>query len=240
VCVDRAGFDQHRYRPARFGYHDELREITRQTRTLLVIDETHTICVGPGGYTRAHGLRPDFVTIGKPIGSGIPSGAYGLSEDVAERVAAFAGSDEYAGEDANVGGVGGTLVGNTVSLGAIRATLESVLTEEAFERMISLAIRFADGVEATIRDHVLPGHVTRLGCRTEYRFQPDPPRNGGQARAADDPALDRFMHLYALNRGILLTPFHNMALISPATTEADVDRHTEIFAEAIAEVFGLP
>lgn len=220
------------------GYHDALREITRRTQTLLVIDETHTICVGPGGYTKEHGLEPDFVTIGKPIGSGVPSGAYGLSEEIAARVMAFTGSGEYAPEDADVGGVGGTLAGNALSLAAIRATLESVLTEEAYERMISRSVRFVDGVETTIQNHHLPWHVTRLGCRAEYRFQSDPPRDGGESRASEDPDLDRFMHLYALNRGILMTPFHNMALMSPATTPRDVDRHTEVFAAAVAELFG--
>ncbi len=221
------------------GYHDGLREITRRTGTLLIIDETHTICAGPGGYTRAEGLEPDLVTIGKPIGSGVPSGAYGLSEDVAARIEAFLASEEYADEDADVGGVGGTLAGNALSLRAIRATLESVLTEQAFERMISLAVRFTDGVETIIATSSLPWHVTRLGCRVEYRFAPHPPRNGGEAHAADDPDLDRFIHLYMLNRGILLTPFHNMALMSPATTEADIDRHTAVFAEAVTELFDL-
>jgi glutamate-1-semialdehyde aminotransferase len=135
-----------------------------------------------------------------------------------------------------VGGIGGTLAANALSLAVMRATLAEVLTEEAFARMIPLAERWTAGVEAGIEEAGLPWHVSRLGCRAEYLFGPDRPRNGSQAHAAGDGALERYMHLYALNRGILLTPFHNMALMSPATTEADVDRHTEIFREAVLEL----
>jgi glutamate-1-semialdehyde 2,1-aminomutase len=212
------------------GYHPELRRLTREAGTLLVIDETHTICAGPGGYTRANHLEPDLLTIGKPIGSGVPSGAYGCTREVAERILASVSIRE-----ADVGGVGGTLAGNALSLAAMRATLSQVLTEEAYSRMIPLAERFERGVQGVIDAHELPWHVTRLGCRVEYRFRPEPPRNGSQAAASEDPLLDELTHLYCLNRGILLTPFHNMALISPATTEADVDRHTEVFADAAAE-----
>ena len=213
------------------GFHDALRELTRAHGTLLAIDETHTICCGPGGFTKAHGLHPDVVTIGKPIAGGIPAAAYGFSAETAARLA---GRIEL--DDVDVGGVGGTLAANALSLAAMRATLAEVLTEEAFARMIPLAERWADGVEAGIAEAGLPWHVTRLGCRAEYLFGPDRPRNGSQAHAASDFALERYMHLFALNRGILLTPFHNMALMSPATTENDVDRHTEVFREAVLEL----
>jgi glutamate-1-semialdehyde 2,1-aminomutase len=214
------------------GFHDALRELTRRTATLLVIDETHTICAGPGGYTGAFGLEPDLLTIGKTIGGGVPAGAFGASETVAARVRASTGADY---ED--TGGIGGTLAGNALSLAAIRATLGHVLTPQAFEGMIGLGERFTVGVEGVIAARGLPWHVTRLGCRAEYLFQPHPPRNGGEAAANKDPELDAFMHLYALNRGILLTPFHNMALMSPVTTAADVDRHTDVFAQAADELF---
>jgi glutamate-1-semialdehyde 2,1-aminomutase len=213
------------------GFHDALRELTRRHRTLLVIDETHTICAGPGGYTAAHGLEPDVLTIGKPIGGGVPAAAYGFTADLAERIDAAVEL-----EDVDVGGVGGTLAGNALSLAAVRATLSEVLTEEAFARMVALAERYTAGVERAIEESGLPWHVTRLGCRAEYLFGPDRPRNGTEAHAAGDFALERYMHLFALNRGILLTPFHNMALMSPATTEADVDRHTEVFREAALEL----
>ena len=215
------------------GFHDALRELTLRHGTLLAIDETHTICCGPGGYTLEHRLEPDVVTIGKAIAGGIPAAAYGFSEEVAARLT---GRIELG--EIDVGGVGGTLAGNALSLAAMRATLGEVLTAEAFERMIPLAERWTDGVEAAIAESGLPWHVTRLGCRAEYLFGPDRPRNGGEAHDSGDAALERYMHLFALNRGILLTPFHNMALMSPATTEADVDRHTEVFREAVLELRG--
>ena len=215
------------------GFHDALRALTREHGTLLILDETHTICCGPGGYTAAHGLQPDVLTIGKPIGGGVPAAAYGFTAELAERVA---GSIEL--EDVDVGGVGGTLAGNALSLAAVRATLGEVLTPEAFKRMIRLAERFVAGVEEAIAEAGLPWHVTRLGCRAEYLFGPDRPRTGSEAHAAGDFLLERALHLHALNRGILLTPFHNMALMSPATTEEDVDRHTAAFREAALELAG--
>ena len=213
------------------GFHDALRELTTRHGTLLAIDETHTICCGPGGFTAAHGLEPDIVTIGKPIAGGIPAAAYGFSEELAARLA---GTIEL--EDVDVGGIGGTLAANALSLAAMRATLADVLTEDAFARMIPLAERWTAGVEAGIAEAGLPWHVTQLGCRAEYLFGPDRPRNGSEAHDAGDYALERYMHLYALNRGILLTPFHNMALMSPATSEAGVDLHTEVFREAVLEL----
>ena len=214
------------------GYHEALREITRRTGTLLVIDETHTICAGPGGYTAAYGLEPDLLTIGKTLASGVPAAAYGLSGEVADRVVA-----STIWKEADVGGIGGTLAGNALSLHAMRATLESVLTDEAFERMIALCDRFTEGVQATIDERSLPWHITQLGCRTEYLFRPNRPRTGTEAAEGLDDDLDAFIHLYLLNRGILLTPFHNMALMSPATSAEDVDRHTEVFAQAAGDLF---
>ncbi len=211
------------------GFHAALRELTRRAGTLLIIDETHTICAGPGGYTRAHGLEPDILTLGKPVGGGVPAAVYGLSHEVAERVRARSRL-----ETADTGGVGGTLAANALATAAMRATLEHVLTEASYLRTIPLAERFAAGVEAVIGAERLPWIVKRLGCRAEYWFRPTPPRNGGEAAAAVDPELERYMHLAALNRGILLTPFHNMALIAPAVTAEDVDRHTAVFRESVA------
>jgi glutamate-1-semialdehyde 2,1-aminomutase len=215
------------------GYHDALRALTREHGTLLAIDETHTLSAGPGGYTAAHGLEPDFVTLGKPIAGGVPAGAYGMSAELADRVAAYMGTLEVS----DVGGIGGTLSGNALSLAAARATLERVLTEEAFERMIKLGKRFETGVNDVIVAHEAPWHVTRLGCRVEYGFRATPPRNGSEAAASSDHELERFLHLHALNRGILMTPFHNMALMCPATTDADVDDHTRAFSNALDSLF---
>jgi glutamate-1-semialdehyde 2,1-aminomutase len=213
------------------GYHETLRSLCDQYGTLLIIDETHTFSAGPGGCTRAWGLEPDLLTIGKAIGGGVPTGALGLSGDVAERMLSAAEADY---ED--TGGVGGTLAGNALSLAAMRATLGSVLTDDAWEHTIPLATRFAEGVKNGFGD--LPWNVTQLGSRAEYRFEPAPARNGTQAHAASNPKLERFLHLHALNRGVLLTPFHNMALMAPTTSAADVDRHSEIFAEAVHELKG--
>jgi glutamate-1-semialdehyde 2,1-aminomutase len=212
------------------GYHDALRQLTRERGTLLIIDETHTFCAGPGGYTAATGLDPDLLTIGKAIAGGIPAAAYGMTEEVSERITAYLESLETS----DVGGIGGTLAGNALSLAAARATLEEVLTEEAFSHMTEMAERFEAGVNDVIASRGLPWNSVRLGCRVEYHFQAKPPRDGSEAVAADDRMLGRFMHLHALNRGILLTPFHNMALMCPATAEADVDRHAEVFEEAVA------
>jgi glutamate-1-semialdehyde 2,1-aminomutase len=214
------------------GYHGALRELTRKHRALLIIDETHTICAGPDGYTRAENLEPDILVFGKTIGGGIPGAAYGFSQEVAERIAA-----RHELENCDVGGIGGTLAGNALSLAAMRATLTKVLTQDAFDRMIPLAERWTAGVAQAISEAELPWHVTRLGCRAEYLFGPEP-KNGTQAHDLMDFELERFMHLYAMNRGILLTPFHNMALMSPQTTVADVDRHSEVFREAAAEIRG--
>jgi glutamate-1-semialdehyde 2,1-aminomutase len=214
------------------GYLAGVRDVTRRHDVLLVIDETHTICAGPGGCTRAWHLDPDMFVIGKPIAGGVPAAAYGMSADVGARVAAL-----LAGHDVDVSGVGGTLTGNALALAAVRATLSTTLRDEDFAVMVPLASRWADGVAGVIARSALPWHVQQLGCRAEYWFCP-PPRHGAEAAAAVDPELDAFMHLWALNRGVLLTPFHNMALFSPFHTAADVDRHTEVFDDAVAALVG--
>jgi glutamate-1-semialdehyde 2,1-aminomutase len=215
------------------GFHAQLRELTRRYETLLIIDETHTICAGPGGFTAAEGLEPDMLTIGKTIAGGIPAAAFGMTRDLAERVL-----PDMQGDDTDVSGVGGTLAANALSMAAIRATLEQVLTDAAFDQMIRLAERFTDGVNGVIHRHGVPWSVTRLGCRAEYVFLPEPPTSGGAAAGAMDHTLERLMHLHALNRGILLTPFHNMALMSPATEAEDVDLHSKVFREAVRDLTG--
>ena len=215
------------------GYHAALREITRKYGTLLVIDETHTICAGPGGYTRAENLEPDFLVFGKPIAGGVPGAAYGFSAEVAQCIL-----ERQNLEDCDTGGIGGTLAGNALSLAAMRATLQKVLTKEAFDRMIPMAERWTEGVAKAIAEFDLPWTVMRLGCRAEYLFAPHMPRNGTEAHDAMDFELERFMHLYAMNRGILLTPFHNMALMSPVTSKEDIDQHTKVFRDAAKELVG--
>jgi glutamate-1-semialdehyde aminotransferase len=214
------------------GYHQALRDLTRRTGTVLIIDETHTICAGPGGMTARDGLEPDMLVIGKTIGGGIPAGTYGMTDAIAERVRAS------LPPRADIGGIGGTLAGYALSLAAIRATLGEVLTAEAFERMIPLAERWETGVNDVIRSRGLAWHVTRLGARAEYHFRPTPPRDGAEQMAHADPMLARYLHLAVMNRGVLMTPFHNMALMSPATTAADVDRHTAVFDEVVGALVG--
>jgi len=213
------------------GYWPAACALLRRYGTLLIADETHTICAGPGGCTAAWKLAPDMLVFGKAIGSGIPGATYGCSEEVAQRFSA-----RIHLEDCDVGGIGGTLAGNALSIAAMRATLEHVLTPAAFAHMIPLAQRFNGGVAAEIRAHGLPWNVIQLGARAEYTFAAKPPRNGGESAAAADFELERFLHLYALNRGVLLTPFHNMALMCPATTESDIDAHTKTFASAAHEL----
>jgi glutamate-1-semialdehyde 2,1-aminomutase len=213
------------------GYWAAARELAQRYGVLLIADETHTICAGPGGCTAEWKLDPDIVVFGKAIGSGIPGATFGVSEEVAQRITA-----RLHVEDCDVGGIGGTLAGNALSLAAMRATLEHLLTAKSFEHMIPLAKRFTDGVSESLRANGLPWIVTRLGARAEYTFCEEAPRNGGESAAAADFELERFLHLYALNRGVLLTPFHNMALMCPATTNDDIDAHTKIFASAVKEL----
>jgi len=214
-------------------YHDALREITRRYGTLLIIDETHTICCGIGGYTAAHGLDPDIITMGKPLASGVPIAAFGISQYVADRV-----MERILSDGTDESGLGGTLTGNALAVSAMRATLQKVITKKNFDKMLPLAKRFEKGVQKVIDTTGVPWHVVRLGVRIEYHNTPKPPRNGGEYEASKDYELERLMHLMALNRGILLTPFHNMALISPFTTAKDVDMHTEVFRESVERLLG--
>jgi glutamate-1-semialdehyde 2,1-aminomutase len=215
------------------GFHEALRAACDRTGTLLIIDETHTISGGPGGCTAAWELRPDVVTIGKAIAGGIPIGAYGVSAELADRIAALDEADLV-----DVGGVGGTLAGNALSLAAARATLEEVLTPEAFEGMFALRERYVDGVREVLAHGGIPWTIVSLGARAELAFATEPPRTGGASAALFDTALEDALHLFLLNRGVMITPFHNMALMSPATTAADVDRHTEVFGEAVDALVG--
>jgi len=213
------------------GFWAQAIEAIHAHGSLLVMDETHTLSAGPGGCTAAWGLEPDAVTLGKSIGGGVPIGAYGVSDELARRIVS-----ETEGDYEDTGGVGGTLAGNALSLAATRATLSEVLTDAAFERMDALRARFVAGVEDTLARHGVPWSIVSLGARAEYRFAPTPPRTGAESEAATDRELEEYLHLYLLNRGVLITPFHNMALMCPATTEADVDRHSEVFEAAVEEL----
>ena len=215
------------------GYLEGVRELTRRYAVLLINDETHTFSAGPGGATRAWGLEPDILIIGKSIAGGIPMGAYGLSAEFADRALARTDLDLV-----DMGGVGGTLAGNPLSVAATRATLEHVLTDDAFVQMIDTATYFAGGVQSVIDQHSLPWSLSQLGARAECRFANPAPRNGTESAASADGELEDLIHLYLMNRGILLTPFHNMALMSPVTTTLDVDLLHGAFGDLIAEILG--
>ncbi len=215
------------------GFLAALQAACLQAGALLIIDETHTLSAGPGGCTQAWGLEPDIVTLGKSIAGGVPIGAYGMRQTLAEHLVGDPDADIV-----DVGGVGGTLAGNPLSLAAARATLAEVLTDEAFVGMIECADRFADGVDEVIAAHDLPWSMTRLGARAEYRFARPAPRTGTASAEAEDPELDEYLHLALLNRGVLITPFHNMALMCPATTAGDVDEHTAAFSGVVTKLVG--
>ena len=209
------------------GFHEAVRELTRAAGSLLLIDETHTMCAGPGGMTAELGLEPDLLVVGKSIGGGMPVAVYGMTEAVAR--AASAAVEE---PDLNISGIGGTLSGNALAVAAVRATLSNTLRAEDYARMLPLAERWAAGVREVIDEVGVDWSVTRLGCRAEY-WPRSHPRTGAEAAAASDDEGTSYMHLHALNRNVLLTPFHNMALMCPQTTAEDVDRHTTVFREAL-------
>jgi glutamate-1-semialdehyde 2,1-aminomutase len=206
------------------GYLEAVGELAKKYGAIWIIDETHTISVGPGGMTALHGLKPDMLTIGKAIAGGIPTGTFGMTKDVADRIAA-----KVEREIIDTGGIGSTLAGNALSLAAMRATLSKVLTDEAFGRMVKLGNAWCDGVDAAIKEFDLPWHCSRLGARGEYLFQAMAPKTGKEAADAGDFELEQYIHLRMLNDGFLITPFHNMALVSPETTQADIDAHTSAF-----------
>jgi len=211
------------------GYHAALRELATKYGALLIADETHTISMGPGGATAAWGLDPDLLVIGKAIAGGLPGAAYGMRRELAEQI-----SGELQRDEIDTGGIGGTVSGSVLSAVAIRTTLREVLTDAAFPQMIAGANRWADGVEEVFARRSVGWSVTRLGARAEYHFTPEAPRSGGEAATAVHHEMERYLHLHALNRGIIMTPFHNMALFSPATPHSAADQHSEALDAAIA------
>jgi len=213
------------------GFWREARALTRRYGTLLAIDETHTISSGPGGYAVAHGLEPDLLIVGKPIGGGVPCAVYGFSAEFAERA-------KQAKLNAPPGhsGIGTTLTANMLAMHAMHATLADVMTDAAYAHMFELAARLSSGLERAIAERGLPWCVTRIGARTEFQFSPTPPRNGTIAGLQLDSELEHILHLYLLNRGVLITPFHNMMLVCPETTAADVDLLVAQFDACLGEL----
>jgi len=225
--------------PSTVEYHRKLREITRRHGTLLIIDETHTISTGPGGCTRAWSLEPDIFVLGKAIAGGIPCAVYGVTDELARRIWEVKPPIDRGGERRFIhSGFGGTLVGNQLSLAAVRATLEHVMTPANYEHMTALSSRVARHVEGEIARRRLPWHVTQIGARSEYMFTPQAPRNGSEAKLGRHGTLEPLIHLFLLNRGVLITPFHNMMLVCPEATDADIDRHNAAFSACLDDLCG--
>ncbi|MQA23086.1 aspartate aminotransferase family protein [Rugamonas rivuli] len=212
------------------GYWEAAQQLIKRHGSLLVIDETHTISSGPGGYAQAHGMQPDALVIGKPIGGGIPCAVYGFTEELARRV-------EKAKHDAPPGhsGIGTTLSANMFAMAAIRANLEQVMTEQAYQHMFALAAQLAEGLRSVIARYKLPWCVTQIGARTEFQFTPTPPQNGTQAQSILDSDLEQIIHLYLLNRGLLITPFHNMLLVCPDTSDNDIKQLLAAFENCVRQ-----
>ncbi len=216
--------------PVAEGFHAAVREITRKTGTVLVIDETHTLSCGPGGYTRLHGLKPDILVAGKAIAGGIPAGVFGVSQQIAERLWELMPHVNPRQRQSSHFGIGGTLAGSALTVATMKAVLSEVLTPVNYKRMIANADRLASGARDVISRNELPWHVTQIGARVEIMFTPKPPRNGADVIATRRGDLETLLHAFYMNEGVLVTPFHTMLLMCPATTGADVDKHTIVFS----------
>ncbi len=215
------------------GFHEALRRTTRDAGTLLLIDETHTISSGLGGYTRRFGLEPDLFVLGKPIAGGVPAAVWGMTDDMAARWNAYSRTKEPG-----YSGMGTTLSANPLQFAAMRATLEEVMTAQNYEHMERLAARLETGLSEAISRAGLPWHVARVGARVEFICAPGPLTSGAEAEAAHAPELEAAIHVALVNRGCLIAPFHNMMLVSPATTARQVDRLVKAFGAVCGELAG--
>jgi glutamate-1-semialdehyde 2,1-aminomutase len=213
------------------GFLEHLREATRKTGTLLVMDETHTLSTGPSGYAREHGIAPDALVFGKPIAGGIPAAVYGFSNEVAGRIRDF-----LAGRGSGRSGIGTTLSGSRIQLALIKTVLEHFFTKEAYAPLIALARRLEKGIAGHIIKHGVDWHVTRVGARVEFMCAGRPPKNGLEASRIIHRPIDLAVHHYLLNRGVVITPFHNMMLICPATETQHVDELLHQLDRCMAEL----
>ena len=216
------------------GYWEAAQALIQQHGTLLVLDETHTISTGPGGYTQAFGLKPDALVLGKPVGGGVPCAVYGMSAELAQR-AVKAKQDAPPGHS----GIGTTLTGNMLAMAAMRAALTEVMTPAAYAHMLPLAKQMAEGIRDLIVKHGLPWCVTQVGARVEFQFTATPPRNGSEANTILDGELEHLIHLGLLNRGVMITPFHNMMLVCPQTSDTDVQRLLDALGDVLVEIVAI-
>ncbi|KFI33235.1 aminotransferase [Haematobacter missouriensis] len=214
------------------GFHEALRRLTRATGTLLILDETHTISSGLGGYTRRHGLRPDIITCGKAVAGGVAAAVWGMTEDIASRFSA-----QEAQRAAGHTGMGTTLSGNPLQFAALRATLSEVMTKDAYQRMERGAKRLEKGLRLVVEGRGAPWHIARCGARVEFVCTPGPLRNGTEAEDSYQPLVEAAVHLSLVNRGLLIAPFHNMMLVSPVTRKKQIDQLIHAFDEICAELF---
>jgi glutamate-1-semialdehyde 2,1-aminomutase len=212
-------------------FHDALRSMSRRTGTLLVIDETHCMSSGPGGYSAANDLEPDAIVLGKPIAGGVPAAVYGFSEECATRIRSYL-TDRTPGHS----GIGTTLSGSKLQLALMRTMLETYFTEEAFAPLLDLAVRLEKGLADVIIKYGAPWHVVRVGARVEFMCSPDRPRNGGEAARIIHRPIDTAIHHFLLNRGVIITPFHNMTLVCPTTNEAHVESLIQGIDRCLAEL----
>ncbi len=220
------------------GFMQKCRELTRKYGSLLIIDETHTISTDIGGCTRLWDLDPDFFVLGKPVAGGVPCGVYGCSAEMAEAMAKA--SQQASGGGHGHSGMGTTLSANALAMHCMRANLEEVMTQAAYDHMLPLAKRLAEGLRQVISKHGLNWSVTELGARCEFQFCDESPRTGAEAEASFHDELQMALHLYLLNRGVLITPFHNMTLCCPKTTADDVDTLLTMLDQALSELLAIP
>lgn len=213
------------------GYLEHLRAATRKTGTLLVIDETHTLSTGPGGYARQHGIAADALVFGKPIAGGIPAAVYGFSAELGNGI-----RDYLAGRGSGRSGIGTTLSGSRIQLALIKTVLENYFTSDAYAPLLALAEKLEAEIASLIEKHSAPWHVTRVGARVEFMCVKTPPRNGHEASQVIHRPIDTAVHHYLLNRGVVITPFHNMMLICPATKASDVDEFIRQLDRCLAEL----
>lgn len=215
------------------GYLEAVRELTSRHGTLLIFDETHTISSGYGGHTATYGPMPDLFVLGKPVAGGVPCAVFGFSAEVADRM-------EKVREEGEKGhsGIGTTLSANALALAAMCACLTQVMTPAAYDHMLPLAANLAAQLKSVIAANGLDWHVTHIGSRGEFICEAEPARNGSEARAKMHGPLEHALHLYFINRGVLIAPFHNMTLVSPATTQGQVDRLAEVLDTCLKTLIG--
>jgi len=214
------------------GFHDGLRTLATKYGAVLIIDETHTISSGFGGYSRVHGLQPDMFVVGKCVAGGMPTSVWGMTSDIAARY-----QTANAARPSGHSGMGTTLSANPMQFACLKATLSQVMTPANYKRMERGAARLQRGLSRVIKAHGAPWHCVRVGARVEFICHPKPLKNGAEAATAHHYEVEAAVHSALLARGCLIAPFHNMMLVSPVTTTAQIDRLIAAFDAVLSELF---